>query len=408
MQLDRKSPATFEPLEPRKLFAAAPLFTVDTLVSDNTKTIPAAKQDPLLVNAWGIANGPGTQNWVADTARGKVTAYDGNGKISGSIVSIPSPLAEVVEPPVTGVAYNSTKSFNVATKAPAMFIFVTEDGTISGWSNNADPNNAILKVNNSGAAVYTGVTTDSVDGNNYILATNFESGKIEVYDTNFNLAHLSGSFKDSQIPAGYAPLGIQNINGLIYVTYAAQNASKNADAPGAGHGYVDVYLPDGTLDHRLIKRGTLDSPYGIARIPGGFGKYKRDIAIGNSGNGVIQVFDPSSGAFLGDLDKTNGKTIVISGLRGLTFGNDGSAGSSSELFFTSGPNGGADGLYGKLVMSTAAAKPASVAVPRQISVAELFSAEHFATEYRRRICPQLHVVEIIAASDAGLISGNRS
>ena len=157
---------------------------------------------------------------------------------------------------------------------------------------------------------------------------------------------------DAKIPSNYEPFGIQNVNGLIYVTYAPKSIYEGQTPEGSG--YIDVFLPDGSLDHRLVKRGTLNSPWGVARIPGGFGKFKRDIAVGNFGDGRIQVFDPLTGEFRGFFRKAkNGKPVVIDGLWGLAFGNDGPAGSSTDLFFTAGPHDEADGLFGKISISQA-------------------------------------------------------
>ena len=330
-------------MEPRTLFSKAPLFAVNDLVSNNTTTIPAAHQDANLTDAWGLAAGPGTEWWVANNGSATSTLYDGNGVADSLVVTTPT------HP--TGEVFNGGNGFQVGTNAPAQFIFDTEDGTISGWGPQADPTHAIVKVDNSASgAVYKGLANDSFNGQDFILATNIHTGKVEVYDSNFAPAHLTGSFRDSKIPAGYAPFGIQNINGLIYVTYAAQDSTKTGDVAGKGHGYVDVYLPDGVLDRRLARRGTLNSPWGVARIPGGFGKFKRDIAIGNFGNGVIQIFDPKTGELRGELRNKKNHVIAIDGLWSLQFGNDGLAGNSNELVFTAGPNAEADGLFGKLTL----------------------------------------------------------
>jgi uncharacterized protein (TIGR03118 family) len=338
-----------ETMEPRLLFAKTPLFTIDNLVSDNTKTIPALHQDTNVMDAWGLAAGPGTEWWVANNGTGTSTLYDGAGSPDSLIVSLPTATGQHGVAHPTGEVFNGTNGFQVASNAPAQFIFDTEDGTISGWAPGADPTHAIKAVDNSASgAVYKGLANDTVGNSNFILATNIHTGKVEVYDSSFHIAHLTGSFHDTKIPKGYSPFGIQNINGLIYVTYAEQDATKSGDVPGLGHGYLDVYLPNGVLDRRLSKRGTLDSPWGIARIPAGFGKFSKDIAVGNFGNGFIQVFDAKVGTFLGNLKKTNNKAIRIAGLWALEFGNNGLAGNSNELFFTAGPNAEADGLFGKL------------------------------------------------------------
>jgi uncharacterized protein (TIGR03118 family) len=338
-----------ESLERRMLFTKAPVFAATNLVSNDTTILPASRQDANLVNAWGLAAGPGTEWWIANNRTGTSTLYDGNGTPDTLTVTVPSTTGSSVAGAPTGVVYNGTNDFQVATNAPAQFLFDTEQGTISGWGPNADPTHAIVKVDNSAShADYTGLAMDTVGNSNFLLAANFASGKIEIYNSTFHTATLTDTFHDKKIPAGYSPFNVQNINGLIYVTYAALDTSNNHDIPGRGHGYVDIYLPNGILDRRLVKRGTLNSPWGVARFPGGFGRYTHDIAVGNLTDGVIQVFDSKTGVFQGDLKRSNGKVIRISGLWGLAFGNDGLAGASNELFYTAGPAHYVDGLFGKL------------------------------------------------------------
>ena len=262
------------------------------------------------------------------------------------------------------MVFNGTNDFQVAADAPAQFIFDTEQGTISGWAPNGDPTHAIIAVDNSSkGADYTGLAMDTSGSNNFLLAANFASGKIEIYNSSFQPATLTGSFSDKEIPKGYSPFNVQTIDGLVYVTYAALNTANNHDVPGKGHGFVDIYLPDGVLDHRLAKRGTLNSPWGVARIPGGFGSLNHDIAVGNLTDGFIQVFNPQTLTFVGDLKKSNGHAIQIPGLWALEFGNDNLAGNSNELFFTSGPNQYSDGLFGKLDLATAKASSVAPTAP---------------------------------------------
>jgi len=335
-------------MEQRLLFAKAPVFAVSNLVSDLAAVLPATHVDAHLVNGWGIAAGPGTEQWVANNGSGKVTLYDGAGTVDSLVITVPGPGGTGQSLP-TGQVYNGTSDFEVSSGKPAQFIFASEDGTISAWSpSQADITTAVIKVDNSSSgATYRGLATDTFNGKNFLLATNDGTGKIDVFDSKFQPAHLNGSFKDAKIPANYEPFGIQNVNGLIYVTYAPKSIYEGQTP--AGSGYIDVFLPDGSLDHRLVKRGTLNSPWGVARIPGGFGKFKRDIAVGNFGDGRIQVFDPLSGEFRGFFRKSsNNKPVKIDGLWGLDFGNDGPAGSSSDMYFTAGPNDESTGLFGKI------------------------------------------------------------
>jgi len=333
----------FEKLETRQLLAAAPLFKVASLTSD-TPDVPAVHNDPNIENAWGLSSGPGTEWWVANNGTGKATLYNGDGVPDSLVITIPPAIGNGTGLP-TGQVFNGTTGFS-----NAQFIFSTEDGSISAWTG---AGTAVIKVNNSASgAVYKGLAMGTFNGNNFLYATNFHTGRVEVYDSNFHLAHLNGSFRDAKIPAGYAPFGIQQISGHIFVTYALQDATKTGDVSGEGHGIIDVFNPDGSLLHRLVKGGSLNSPWGMARIPGGFLKFKHDVAVGNFGDGRIQVFDPDTGEARGFLRKSsNGHIIGIAGLWGLGFGNDGLAGSSHDLFFTAGPNDESAGLFGKLVIS---------------------------------------------------------
>jgi uncharacterized protein (TIGR03118 family) len=337
-----------EQMEPRLLFSKAPVFKVASLVSDNTTNVAATTADANLVDGWGLANGPGTYQWVSDNGAGKVSVIDGSGNVNSLVVTVPAAGGTGQGLP-TGEVFNGSTSFDVSAGQPAQFIFATEDGTISAWSpNQTDITTAVVKADNSSSgATYRGLAMDSFNGQNFLLATNDGTGKVDVFDTNFQPAHLNGSFHDAKIPANYEPFGIQNVNGLIYVTYAPKSIYEGQTP--AGSGYIDVFLPDGSLDHRLVKRGTLNSPWGVTRIPGGFGKFKRDIAVGNFGDGRIQVFDPLTGEFRGFFRKaSNNKPVKIDGLWGLAFGNDGFAGSSTDLYFTAGPNSESDGLFGKI------------------------------------------------------------
>ena len=349
-------------MEQRLLFAKAPMFKVASLVSNDTTTVPATTQDTNLVNGWGIADGPGTDQWVANNGSGTSTLYDGSGNIDPLVVTIPGSGGGQSLP--TGEVYNGTSSFEVTTGDPAQFLFASEDGTISAWSpSQADQTKAVVKVDNSGSgATYRGLATDVFNNQNFLLATNDSTGKVDVFDSTFQPAHLNGSFHDAKIPTNYEPFGIQNINGLIYVTYAPKSIYEGSTPEGSG--YIDVFLPDGSLDHRLVKRGTLNSPWGVARIPGGFGKFKRDIAVGNFGDGRIQVFDPKTGEFRGFFRKAkNGKPVAIDGLWGLDFGNDGAAGASNVMYFSAGPNEESGGQFGSISMASAKAASTSVTPP---------------------------------------------
>ena len=310
--------------------------------------------DPNLVNPWGLVHGPATPWWVADNGTGVSTLYTGQGVKVPLTVTIPvpagSPAGTTAAP--TGVIFNGNGGFNVSengTSFSSLFIFDTEDGTISGWNPSfVDRTHAILAVDRSNVgkgAVYKGLAIGSNASGTFIFATNFRFGTIEMFDSNF---HLVRSFTDHRLPQSYAPFGIQNIGGNLYVTFAKQNAAKHDDVAGPGHGFVDVFDTDGNLISRLIARGSLNSPWGLALAPANFGQFSNDLLVGNFGDGHINVFDPNTGAALGSLQNSGGVPILIDGLWSLQFGNGAAAGATNELFFTAGIDGEAHGLFGAI------------------------------------------------------------
>jgi uncharacterized protein (TIGR03118 family) len=308
----------------------------------------AAVPDPNLTNAWGLAFAPGSPFWVNANHSGVATLYAGDGSIVPLVVKIPAPMGSqsgAVAAP-TGMIWNPTSAFLVpGSKFPALFIFDTEDGTISAWNINVDPTNAVIAVDNSpSGAVYKGLAFGTnVNGNN-IYATDFRGAKIDVFDSHFSPATTDGKFIDQHIPAGFAPFGIQNINGDLWVTYARQNAEKMDDVGGPGSGFVDVFDTDGHLLRRFAEHGVLNSPWGLARAPYGFGQFSGDVLVGNFKDGRINVFD-SRGNFRGALRQPNGHAISIDGLWALEFGG-GAKSSPESLFFTAGPNDETNGLFG--------------------------------------------------------------
>jgi uncharacterized protein (TIGR03118 family) len=310
--------------------------------------------DPNLVNPWGLVHGPATPWWVSDNGAGVSTLYNGLGVKVPLTVTIPAPAgspAGTTSAP-TGVIFNGNGGFNVSengTSFSSVFIFDTEDGTISGWNPTfPDRSHAVLAVDRSNVgkgAVYKGLAIGSNSSGTFLFATNFRFGTVEMFDSNFNLVR---SFTDHLLPQSYAPFGIQNIGGNLYVTFAKQDAAKHDDVAGAGHGFVDVFDTNGNLISRLIARGSLNSPWGLALAPPNFGQFSNDLLVGNFGDGHINVFDPNTGAALGLLEIGGVIPIQIDGLWSLQFGNDAAAGPSNELFFTAGIDGEAHGLFGDI------------------------------------------------------------
>ena len=342
---------------------ASRAYQQTNLVSD----IPglALHTDPNLRNSWGTSTGPGLPIWVSDNATGVATLYDGQGNPQPGpgnrqlVVSIPAPPSAgpgAVGAP-DGTVFNPTPDGFAVSKngasAPARFLFATEDGTIAGWNPAVDPTHAVIAVDRSTVtdqagdhgAVYKGLALVSTPAGKFLYATNFRFGTIEVFDSNF---HLVNSFTDPTVPPGFAPFGIHNIGGNLYVTFAKQNAAKFDDDAGPGRGFVDVFAPDGTLLQRLASRHRLDSPWGVTLAPATFGAFGGDILVGNFGDGRINAFNPTTGRFLGQL-RTHGGPITISGLWGLRFPAGSLNVTPNALYFTAGLNHEADGLLGDIV-----------------------------------------------------------
>jgi uncharacterized protein (TIGR03118 family) len=308
--------------------------------------------DPNLTNPWGISSAAGGPFWISDNGSGKSTLYDNKGNPQSLVVTIPSLTPGATGTP-TGTVFSSFTDAFFVTKnvvsGPSVFLFDSQDGTISGWNENVDPTHAILAVNNSkSGAVYKGLAITGNQYESFLYAANFHTGSIDVFDKKFAPVKLSGSFTDPHLPKGYAPFDIQVINDMLYVTYAKQNAQKNGDVPGAGHGFVDIFNTNGNLIERLISQGELNSPWGIALAPANFGKFSNDLLVGNFGDGHINAFDPHTGAFRGQLSDQKGHPIVINGLWSLMFGLGGQAGNPNQLFFTAGIHQQAAGLFGMI------------------------------------------------------------
>lgn len=314
--------------------------------------------DPNLKNPWGTAWAPGGALWVSDAAASVSTLYNGAGAIVPLVVTIPGEPKEPAEP--TGMVWNPNPNQFVipGTTAGAVFIFAGEDGKITAWSPVANPvvggkSTASLIIDNSKSdADYKGLAYGTHARGNFIFATNFHAAKVEVFDSSFKPATLDGSFTDPQIPAGYAPFGIANIEGDLFVTYAKQSADKHEDVTGEGLGFVNVFTTSGKLIRRFASHGVLNAPWAVKRAPHGFGKFGGDILIGNFGSssrrGSINAFS-NHGDFLGELRSPNNKPIVIDGLWSLAFGTFAAA-DPDTLYFTAALKDETEGLFGKITV----------------------------------------------------------
>lgn len=362
--------------------------------ADGTKV----RQDPAFFNPWGITRSNNSPWWINLNNAGWSSIVTGTGDnvatsfineadgTKGNFVVVPTspslPDGSTSNP--TGIVFNgSGTDFLMPRGTPAnqqaIFIFVGEDGTISGWNpfvnlpagiNPPSPNPALQVDNSQGGAitgaVYKGATSALLNGKHYLYVTNFRSGQVEVYDTGFNPVPLSqlsahafnpngdGEGEDfngggEHIPRGFAPFNIQNIGGNLFVTYAKQNAQRHDDVAGDGNGYVVIYTPAGKKVAHLEHGPWLNSPWGVVWTPRDFGRFSNSILVGNFGSGWIAAFNGFTYKFEGFLKNPDNSLIFIDRLWSLAFGNDGAAGPATTLFFTAGINDEADGLFGTLV-----------------------------------------------------------
>lgn len=315
----------------------------------------ASFTDSNLVNPWGLSRSSGSPWWISDNGTGRSTLYDGTGKAQSLVVTIPpaDPSSNNSGTP-TGTIFNGSTGFAVAPGSPAVFLFVTEDGTISGWNPKVNPTNAIIKVNTKGASVFKGATIATVKLEftgpaSFLYAADFRTGRVQVYDSNFNRATwLEWGFRDFSMPPGYAPFNIQNIGGNLYVSFAKQDSEKHDEVDGPGLGYVDVFSPTGQLLHRLQHGPWFNGPWGLVLASGDFGIYSHDVLVGQFGDGTIAVFDSITGDFKGHLRDSSNLIIKNPGLWGLSFGNGGSAGPANTLYFSAGSDEEQHGLFGSI------------------------------------------------------------
>jgi uncharacterized protein (TIGR03118 family) len=318
---------------------AAPARAGDVFTSTNLVTDASDSQ---LLNPWGISTTGSGPLWISDNGIGVSTLYSVDPATSVAtkqslIVTIPG------DGSVTGQAFNGGAGFN-----NDRFLFVNEDGTISGWRGSLGTTAEILQspaVEN----VYKGAALLSVGGHSYLLAANFATGSVNVLKGEMGAPNLAGNFTDPNLPAHYAPFNIAVLGDKVYVTYALQNGKD--DLPGAGHGFVTAFDLNGNFLGRIGATGTLNSPWGLAIAPSGFGSLAGNLLVGNFGDGRINIFsaDPGSPGFLGQLTEAKtGNPLSIDGLWGLIPGGGGSAGNVHDIYFTAGPNDESGGVLGVL------------------------------------------------------------
>jgi uncharacterized protein (TIGR03118 family) len=329
---------------PRGFFFHQPAYTVTPLVSDQPGVAPVT--DPNLVNAWGLVAGPATPWWVANNGSETSTLYDGLGTRFPPPPT--GPLVVAVPGAPTGTVFNGGANFKVSngtTDMASKFIFATESGTILGWPGGVTA--AVQAVDSSPAgAVYKGL---AIDGD-MLYATDFANGRVDVFDGSWKPVSTAGGFRDPFLPHGYAPFGIQQINGNIFVTFAKQQAGSDDELAGPGLGIVDEFSPGGVWEHRVGSFGGLNAPWGIAMTPSaGFGTHHAELLVGNFGDGHINRFVQLPFGFwfpLGQLRGDDRRPLAIDGLWGIGFGNGLFNAPTTSLYFAAGPADEQHGLFG--------------------------------------------------------------
>jgi uncharacterized protein (TIGR03118 family) len=310
--------------------SAVAQYTAVALTSDLSGK--ANHTDPLLKNPWGLAYAPGGAFWVSDEASGWSTLYDASGVVQSLKVFIPTASGSGTGT-ATGLVYNGSNEFQIRTWT-SEFLFATLDGTISGWST-FSPTAALIGAKQAGA-VYTGLAITSHPSGNFLYAADNANNKVDVYDGRFQLVN---SFTDPIVPAGYAPFGVQDINGQVYVSFASQTGGSN--------GLIDIFTEGGVLVKRLAHGSPLNQAWGMAMAPSNFGPLSGMLLVSNNlAFGTINAFDPNTGKFVGTIKNAAGKNIVIPGLWGIEFGGgSGLNGKTNQLFLTAGPKD-LDGYFG--------------------------------------------------------------
>ena len=325
--------------------------SVDNLVTDDQSANPAQITDPGLVNAWGLSYSPSSPFWVSSNGGGTSTLY----KVD-PVTQATSKVALTVAIPgagnVTGQVFNGSASqFNGDN-----FLFVSEDGTVSGWRGSLGTTAETLT---SMSGSYKGAAIAAVGGNSYLYAADFGRGSIDVFKGNAGATNLTGSFSDAALPSGYAPFNVQVLAGSLFVTYAQHVPGSMDETDGAGLGVVDRYDLQGNLLGRVASGGVLNAPWGLAIAPSSFGALAGSLLVGNFGDGHISAYNLATDSFMGQVDGSDGQPLSIDGLWGLSVGNDGGAGSSQSLYFTAGPSDESHGLFGVL---QAVPEPSEVAM----------------------------------------------
>jgi uncharacterized protein (TIGR03118 family) len=316
----------------------------------------AGAQDPNLKNAWGLAFNPKGPAWVAANGNGTAQVYDNSGNL---LLSVTIPPAAGGTPPSapTGQIFNPNAS---SAFLGDVFILSSEDGTITGWQP-SDDGTAVLRADNSASgAIYKGIAMASpitAGGRVQLFAANFHAGTVDVFDDHYAAVTPLGGFRDPDLPAGFAPFNVLGIGPVVLVSYAKQDQNAEDDVAGPGNGFVDLFSAEGFFLQRLISGGHLNSPWAMVLAPDANDRASIDLAVGNFGDGMINVYNLSlkglhiDARWEGALGDSSGNPLVIQNLWALQFGPGTGGFAADKLYFTAGPNDEMNGLFGSLTFT---------------------------------------------------------
>jgi uncharacterized protein (TIGR03118 family) len=318
---------------------AADTFTVTDLITNSQVTNPApgAITDPNLVNPWGVSFSSTSPLWVSDNGTGLSSVYSINPTTNAvTIESAGGDFPVTVNGGPTGQVFNSSST----AFGGDPFVFVTSNGTVQGWPGSGNMAQPISGLTTPSGASYDGATLVTVGGNQYLLAADAGTGNIDVFKGTSSAPNLSGTFTAPNLPSGSSPYNVQVLNNVVYVTYTNSTG-----------GTVAAFTTSGTFISQIATGSALNSPWGLAIAPSSFGSIAGDLLVGNLGSGEIDIYT-TGGSFVGTLNGTNGKPIVIQDLWSIFVGNNGGAGSSNELYFTAGSGGYSGGLVGAIQIAS--------------------------------------------------------
>jgi uncharacterized protein (TIGR03118 family) len=325
-------------------------YAVTNLVSDGS--VPATIMDANFINPWGVTN---STFWINTQGTGLDYVLSPTNFPPFTPPATPAFAFKISIPAAsggttatgspTGAASTGTATgFVLPDAVKATFLFASLDGVITGWNSKLGTAGAVAQaaINNSAAgAVYTDLALVTNTTGTFLLAANFgKAAAIEVYDSNFAVAKLAGSFTDPTLPANYVPYSVHVIGTQVFVTYALR-ATTGGPTIAPGNGMVNVFDTNGNfVAHAVAPGGNLNAPWGLAIAPTTFGIFGGDLLVGNFGDGVINVYDPKTFAYLGQLADGTGKTLTYASLWELFFGltapSATNGGNLNTLYFTAG------------------------------------------------------------------------